>query len=66
MATQQRNNGGFGSFLETFGAVPVGGQNLYKLLEGGEAALLYPGGVREVRAGVWCGGGRRPSCEGGR
>ncbi|GIL46719.1 hypothetical protein Vafri_3635 [Volvox africanus] len=38
----------FGRFLETFGAVPVSGRNLYQLLQGGEAALLYPGGVREA------------------
>ncbi|KAG2499012.1 hypothetical protein HYH03_003198 [Edaphochlamys debaryana] len=38
----------FGRFLETFGAVPVSGKNLYSLLQGGEAALLYPGGVREA------------------
>ena len=28
--------------------VPVGGRNFFRLLQGGEAALLYPGGVREV------------------
>lgn len=41
----------FGRFLETFGAVPVSGRNLHALLEAGEAALLYPGGAREVRRG---------------
>jgi hypothetical protein len=39
----------FGSFLQTFGAVPVSGRNLHSLLAQGEAVLLYPGGVREVR-----------------
>ncbi|GLI58562.1 hypothetical protein VaNZ11_000309 [Volvox africanus] len=37
-----------GRVLETFGAVPVNGRNLYQLLQGGEAALLYPGGIREA------------------
>ena len=37
-----------GSFLKTFGAVRVGGPNLYKLLQQGEAALLFPGGAREA------------------
>eukprot|EP00198_Chlamydomonas_reinhardtii_P007578 XP_001696915.1 predicted protein [Chlamydomonas reinhardtii] len=39
------SNSRFGRFLETFGAVPVSGRNLYQLLAAGEAALLYPGGV---------------------
>jgi hypothetical protein len=38
----------FGSFLESFGAVPVGGFNMHKLLGGGEVVLLYPGGAREA------------------
>ncbi|GIL71022.1 hypothetical protein Vretimale_4099 [Volvox reticuliferus] len=38
----------FGHYLETFGAVPVSGRNLYQLLRQGEAVLLYPGGVREA------------------
>ncbi|GLC37786.1 hypothetical protein PLESTM_000648100 [Pleodorina starrii] len=42
------NPASFGRFLETFGAVPVSGRNLYTLLQGGEAALLYPGGAREA------------------
>jgi hypothetical protein len=44
----------FSSFLQTFGAVPVSGRNLHALLSQGEAALLYPGGVREVSCGWWC------------
>ena len=39
----------FKSFMATFGAVPVSGKNFYQLLKNGEAVLLYPGGVREVR-----------------
>ena len=36
-------------------AVPVGGRNFFKLMQMGEAALLYPGGVREVSAnGLSC------------
>jgi len=34
--------------LLRFPAVPVGGRNFFKLMQNGEAALLYPGGVREV------------------
>ena len=30
-------------------AVPVGARNFYRLMQNGEAALLFPGGVREVR-----------------
>ena len=35
--------------MTTFGAVPVGGRNFFRLLQNGEAVLLFPGGVREVR-----------------
>jgi hypothetical protein len=38
----------FGAFLKTFGAVPVSGSNLHKLLSLDEAVLLYPGGAREA------------------
>uniref|UniRef100_A0A7S0SGW0 Phospholipid/glycerol acyltransferase domain-containing protein n=1 Tax=Mantoniella antarctica TaxID=81844 RepID=A0A7S0SGW0_9CHLO len=38
----------FSKLLTTFGAVPVSGKNLYKLLAAGEAVLLFPGGVREA------------------
>ncbi len=36
------------NMFQTFGAVPVSGKNLYALLSAGEAALLFPGGVREA------------------
>lgn len=35
-------------FFAAMGAVPVSGKNLYRLLEAGETALLFPGGVREA------------------
>ena len=52
-ATAAGRNGGnsqtdFSKMLTTFGAVPVSGKNLYKLLAAGEAVLLFPGGVREA------------------
>lgn len=34
--------------MSTFGAVPVGGRNFFRLLQNKEAVLLFPGGVREV------------------
>jgi len=34
--------------FEKFGAVPVSGRNLYRLLARNESALLYPGGIREA------------------
>ena len=43
--------GGGGNLFETFGAVEVTPRNAYRLLEEGEAVLLFPGGVREVYAG---------------
>eukprot|EP00850_Spirogloea_muscicola_P016943 SM000141S00887 [mRNA] locus=s141:318599:323764:+ [translate_table: standard] len=42
------DQGGLGDFFRTFGAVPVSGNSLYKLLQSKQAALLYPGGVREA------------------
>jgi hypothetical protein len=37
-----------------FGAVPVTGSNLYKLMAAHEAVLLLPGGVREaLKPKVW-------------
>ncbi|KAG6544924.1 hypothetical protein Mapa_013616 [Marchantia paleacea] len=39
---------GGGDLFRLFGTVPVNGNNLYRLLSRGEAALLYPGGVREA------------------
>ena len=38
--------------MTTFGAVPVGGRNFFRLLQNGEAVLLFPGGVREVRPAI--------------
>lgn len=35
-------------FFESFGAVPVTGRSLYKLMQSQEAALLFPGGVGEA------------------
>lgn len=34
--------------FQVFGAVPVSGKALFSLLSAGEAALLFPGGVREA------------------
>jgi hypothetical protein len=39
----------FSGLLSTYGAVPVSGKNMHKLLANGEIVLLYPGGAREVR-----------------
>ncbi|KAL4442037.1 hypothetical protein ABPG77_011298 [Micractinium sp. CCAP 211/92] len=38
----------FRSFMTTFGAVPVSAFNMHRLLQNGEAVLLFPGGVREA------------------
>lgn len=38
----------FKDFMTTFGAVPVSGKNMHKLLANGESVLLFPGGVREA------------------
>jgi hypothetical protein len=46
-----QNAGGFSSFMTTFGAVPVTASNFFQLMQQGEAVLLFPGGVREVRHG---------------
>eukprot|EP00879_Flechtneria_rotunda_P018765 GHRR01019698.1.p1 GENE.GHRR01019698.1~~GHRR01019698.1.p1 ORF type:complete len:607 (+),score=210.36 GHRR01019698.1:181-2001(+) len=47
----------FGGLLTTYGAVPVSGKNMHKLLEQGEIVLLYPGGAREVSSGCcWMNG----------
>ena len=43
------------NFMTTFGAVPVGGRNFFRLLQNGEAVLLFPGGVREVGSLVYPG-----------
>ena len=37
------------NFFGTFGAVPVGGKNFFALMRQGEAVLLFPGRVCEVR-----------------
>jgi len=39
---------GPGSLFLRFGAVPVGPRNIFRLLQRGEMALLFPGGVREA------------------
>jgi hypothetical protein len=46
---RRANSMGFASLLSTYGAVPVSGRNMHKLLAQGEMVLLYPGGAREVR-----------------
>lgn len=38
----------FAEFMVEFGAVPVSGRNLVRLLQNGESVLLFPGGVREA------------------
>ena len=38
----------FRAFMSEFGAVPVSGRNFIRLLQNGEAVLLFPGGVREA------------------
>jgi pimeloyl-ACP methyl ester carboxylesterase len=38
----------FADLLVEFGAVPVSGRNLIRLLQNGENVLLFPGGVREA------------------
>ncbi|GAQ80187.1 Esterase/lipase/thioesterase family protein [Klebsormidium nitens] len=48
-ATQDPNQ--LADFFKTFGAVNATGPNLYKLLQNRDAALLYPGGVREAYHG---------------
>eukprot|EP00271_Cylindrocystis_brebissonii_P022170 TRINITY_DN8376_c0_g2_i1.p1 TRINITY_DN8376_c0_g2~~TRINITY_DN8376_c0_g2_i1.p1 ORF type:complete len:996 (+),score=154.04 TRINITY_DN8376_c0_g2_i1:156-3143(+) len=56
--TQEKKNGEdggddsqsspLGDLFRTFGAVPVSGMNLHKLLKDKQAVLLFPGGVREA------------------
>ena len=36
------------NFFETFGSVPVSPRNFARLMQGGSAVLLYPGGVKET------------------
>ena len=49
-ANNSEGNSDFSNFMSTFGAVKVGGRNFFKLLQNGENVVLFPGGVREVRA----------------
>ena len=44
----EEDGASFKNFMSTFGAVPVGGRNFFRLLQNKEAVLLFPGGVREV------------------
>eukprot|EP00798_Chlamydomonas_sp_ICE-L_P020293 gene20293-27050_t len=49
LVTNENGEGApFGRFLETYGATPVNGPNMYKLLSQSEAVLLYPGCAREA------------------
>ncbi len=52
-AAPATNTNPFGSFLQSFGAVPVSGASMHKLLAAGETVLLYPGGAREVSGGAY-------------
>lgn len=45
---EEKDGASFKNFMTTFGAVPVGGRNFFRLLQNKEAVLLFPGGVREV------------------
>lgn len=38
----------FEAFMTEWGAVPVSGRNFFKLMQQGEAVLLFPGGAREA------------------
>ena len=43
---KSQNNAGdaqTSSLLSSYGAVPVSGRNMYRLMENGEVVLLYPG-----------------------
>ena len=48
-AANTDGNAEFSNFMSTFGAVPVGGRNFFRLLQNNESVVLFPGGVREVR-----------------
>ena len=39
---------GMASTFTSFGSVPVGPTNLYRLLQANEMVLLFPGGAREA------------------
>ncbi|KAJ7552394.1 hypothetical protein O6H91_06G054000 [Diphasiastrum complanatum] len=45
---EQISDTGFNDLLGLFGAVPVSGKNLFKVLSRKQSALLYPGGAREA------------------
>ncbi|CAL8462015.1 g1546 [Coccomyxa elongata] len=47
----EEDGASFKNFMSTFGAVPVGGRNFFRLLQNKEAVLLFPGGVREAYKG---------------
>ena len=47
-AADTDGNAVFKNFLSTYGAVPVGGRNFFRLLQNNESVVLFPGGVREV------------------
>ncbi|KAK9809406.1 hypothetical protein WJX73_003127 [Symbiochloris irregularis] len=47
-AADTDGNSDFSNFMSTFGAVPVGGRNFFKLLQNNESVVLFPGGVREA------------------
>ncbi|KAK9838483.1 hypothetical protein WJX81_002279 [Elliptochloris bilobata] len=49
--TRDESTQGLGNFMTTFGAVPVGSRNFFRLLQQREAVLLFPGGVREAYKG---------------
>lgn len=51
-AANRDGNESFSNFMSTFGAVPVGGRNFFRLLQNKENVVLFPGGVREVRLPV--------------
>jgi hypothetical protein len=42
---------GFNTELYEFGAIPVTPKNYYRLMQSGQAALLFPGGVKEILSG---------------
>jgi hypothetical protein len=42
---------GLNTELYEFGAIPVTPKNYYRLMQSGQAALLFPGGVKEILSG---------------
>lgn len=47
-----KRNPDAGNTFRDFGAVPVSPRNIFRLLQRGEAVLLFPGGVREAMHGA--------------